>query len=297
MSKLIAKSPIDFVAISSVALGFTPVESVVMHTFGPTPFHGRVDLPDTDEDYQSVVDALLDPCLQHDVTQVVFVLHTERTDDAMAQFAALRDGYANSNIPIVEFLVVTDGQWQSLLTHTSGDADISNHPFLAQTVLDGRVTQVSRDDLRTIIAERDTLPYLPTPIDATGDLTGLQVEITDMLATGAVLTDTQLGTMLAAQNVVEVWDTMLAFVARHRSGDTGPRMAAMLGDVAARAPREHRARALAMHAYATYMNGNGAAAWISVDAAKEMDPDNQLAKIVAAFLTRAVPPAQASNIF
>ncbi len=78
MAKLTARCPDDLLAFVPVALGFVPEQSIAMLTFGPGPgFHARVDLPSDPADTDLVVEALVEPCLRHDVERVVLVLYAD----------------------------------------------------------------------------------------------------------------------------------------------------------------------------------------------------------------------------
>ena len=74
---LTARTPEDVLAAVPVVLGFEPLESVVMLTFGGVEtFHARVDLPPPTK-ADDAVGQLLEPALQHRVTRVVFVVYAD----------------------------------------------------------------------------------------------------------------------------------------------------------------------------------------------------------------------------
>lgn len=298
MNKLTAKTPLDLIAFTPLAIGFTPTESVAMLTFGPVSFHARVDLGLDLVDQEGVAGALVEPCERHGVTGVVFVIYTETdVDAARSQFGILYDRFTGADINVIEGLLVSGGRWLSYTSGHGGDADISTHPFTVQGIADGRVTAPSRDALRDLIAMRDTLTSVPA-IDQSTDLTSLHIALIDMIErrAGDRFTDDELGTMLASLDVDDLRDTVIKFLARNYTGRSRE-FAALFVDAAARAPRTLRARALSVHAFAAYLSGDGASAWISADAATALDPHNSLADIVSALLTQAMPPADAARIF
>ena len=76
-TKLTTRTPEDVLAAVPVVLGFEPLESVVMLTFGGVEtFHARVDLPPPTK-ADDAVEQLLEPALQHRVTRVVFVVYAD----------------------------------------------------------------------------------------------------------------------------------------------------------------------------------------------------------------------------
>ena len=89
---LTARTPEDVLAAVPVVLGFEPCDSVVMLTFGGVEtFHARVDLPPPRE-VGEMVRLLLDPALQHRVTQVVFVVYADDGTAVRAVARRLRAG-------------------------------------------------------------------------------------------------------------------------------------------------------------------------------------------------------------
>lgn len=299
MEKLTAKTPLDLIAFTPLAIGFTPTESVAMLTFGPVSFHARVDLGLDQVGQEGVAGALVEPCVRHGVTGVVFVIYTEADiDAARSQFSILYDRFTGADINVIDGLLVSGGRWESFTSGHSGDADISTHPFTVQGIADGRVTAPSREALGELIAMRDTLTSVPA-IDQGTDLTSLHIALINMIERRAAegrFTDDELGTMLASLDVDDLRDTVIKFLARNYTGRSRA-FAALFVDAAARAPRTLRARALSVHAFAAYLSGDGASAWISADAATAIDPHNSLADIVSALLTQATPPAEAARIF
>lgn len=299
-----AKSPIDMIAFASVAMGFTPTESVVMLTFGSVQFHARLDIPSTDpDDVRASTQALLDPCQQHGVDNVAFLIVTEDEDQAESAWDSLRFAFMASGINVIDALQVTNGRWTRMWNRSeTGDADITAHPFIVRAAVEaGSVIRPNRDALRDLVAERDTLDasWLPRalPGDATDEVireerVSLQCAIDAYLSAGSFPSAT-LGTVLVGINDGRLRDTVLYALSRRQDGRAH---LSLWADTCARAPREYRANAASIFAFASYMAGDGAGAWVGVDAARAVDPDNSLAQIVAAFLENAISPEKAAAI-
>lgn len=294
-----AKSPLDILAFAPVAIGFTPIESVVMLTFGGTSFHARVDLPTTDEDRNGVTAALVAPAVKHGIERVIFIVYTEgSTATADDAWLNLRFSFLEAGIEIIDALLVKGGRYVSLFNAgINGDADVSTHPFAVQArVEDGRVIESNREAVRDQIAMHDTLgnEWLPEPLPAgasADDLLDEQTMLEDIIALHLPerrFPSASLGTVLVSLANGELRDVALRMIAQR---EHGAEHMDLWANACARAPQQYRAHAASMFAFAAFMNGHGAAAWMGVEETQAADPNNTLAELLAIALQGAVPPA------
>src|SRR4051812_1109305 len=142
-STLEARTPEDVLAAVPVVLGFEPLESVVMLTFGGTEtFHARVDLPPPSEVDEGVAQ-LLEPALLHSVTRVVFVVYADEGHAARIVVSGLRRAFGRAGIDVVEVLRVHGGRWfapgRPGVPAGGVPYDVADHRFRAQAVVEGIV--------------------------------------------------------------------------------------------------------------------------------------------------------------
>ena len=190
--------------------------------------------------------------------------------------------------------------------------DVSSHPLMAQTVMQGTVVLGSRQELADTLVGDD-----PEEIERVGRLGD---EVVDRLAAalddgrGRGATRHRLGTegrwvrervcrfledgrRLGEADVarlatlvsvsVEVRDVAWAEL----SPATASRHVDLWRDVVRRAPVHVRAAPAAMLGFAAWLSGDGALAWCAVERALEAEPGYSLAQLLAEALTGAVPPS------
>ena len=115
MATLTARCPEDLLAFVPVALGFVPEQSIALLTFGPDPgFHARVDLPTDPADTDLVVEALVEPCLRHDVDRVVLVLYADGPAAVRETADRLESGFAQEGISVFEMLCADGRRWSPM---------------------------------------------------------------------------------------------------------------------------------------------------------------------------------------
>jgi hypothetical protein len=296
---LTLRSPEDLIAAATVVLGFVPTDSAVMFTFdGPSCFHARVDLPRVGEGVDECVEALLSPCLRHEVGRVLFVLFSDDPLPAERVARRLVRAFRGAGIDVVDVLRADGRRWFPLLrwrrpVPPSGvPYDVSAHPFAAESVLSGRITHRSRAELEATVAPdpiavarvaaavRDTTRPRPGPdwVPAT---------VARHVAAGSVPDDGEAARLLSCLVDVEVRDAALGLLRR----DTAEAHARLWGDLVRRAPEDLVAPAAAVLGFAAWVSGNGALAWCAVDRCLNADPDHRLAHHLTHALTHAVPPS------
>lgn len=313
---LTARCPQDILALVPVLLGFFPADSVAMLTFGARQaFHARVDLPGLPlpaDDLDEMVAALLEPARRHDVRRVVFVVYT-RDDVAAARTAqALWRAFEDARIEVVELLRADGARWWPLLAPAPGfpadgaPYDVASHPFLVQSVLGGRVTHGSRDDLAAgllrveeraaavarLVAEQDSR------LTAAARRGSLAEELTEgewveglvrrHVAARSVPDDAAVARLLRALRRPVLRDAAWAVLTRADAADHVDLWTSVLRV----APQELSAPAATLLGWAAWQSGDGALAWCAVEAALAADPGYRLAGTLGTLLERAVPPSE-----
>jgi len=299
---LVARGPEDLLAMVPIVLGFTPTDSVVMLTFGtPHPFHARIDLPDRTDELAEMAEALFEPARRHRVEAVVLVVYSTHAGRARRAWRALRRAFDDSGIRVLEVLRADGRRWYPML---HGDRrlredgvpyDVSAHRFAAQSVLDGRVTRGSREEVAALLdtdperaaAVEELAAGLPDPQEAETERHWVDRRVRRYLADGVPPSDADVARLLRLVRLAGLRDAALASLTRA----SAPRHVDLWVDVLRRTPTPYVPRVAGMLALAAWQDGHGALAWCAVDRCTEVDPDDRLAGYVATALTRALPPS------
>jgi hypothetical protein len=299
-----ARTPEDLLAAVPCILGFRPADSVVMLTFGQPgrTFHARVDLPTDPLDHAEAVAVLLDPVLRHGVGRVAFLLYTTDPAPAALLADALATGFAAAGVEVVEVLRADGERWFPLApwrdpTGDEGRAyDDRHHPFLAQSVLEGRVTHETREDLAASLLGTDEEAIASVaraaerlrddqrPRGAEKRWVGDAVR---RFLDGGRLDDEEVARLLVACRDVELRDE--AWLMMDRQGSPGH--VELWRDVVRRCPTDLLAPPAALLAFAAWLSGHGALAWCALDRCAEADPGYRMAGLVAGALEQALPPS------
>lgn len=298
MAQMTARCPEDLLAFVPVALGFVPERSIALLTFGPGPgFHARVDLPAYPADIDTVVEALVDPCLRHDVERVVLVLYADGPGAVRELADRLESGFAREGIVVFEMLCADGRRWFPMLPgrppgHYDGvPYDVSCHPFAAQAVVAGLVTHASRDALAASLAPD---PASTAAVSAAlRDITPAQGSWVRGLTRRHARDGTVPGPAELARLLVSVADPVVreaAWCAMTREDSRAH--VALWTAVLRAAPRGLVVGPAAVLGFASWLAGHGALAWCAVERALEADPDCSLAETVSGLLVAAVSPTQ-----
>jgi Domain of unknown function (DUF4192) len=296
---LTLRSPEDLLAAAPVVLGFVPTDSAVMFTFDAVScFHARVDLPAIGDEVDQVVEALLAPCVRHDVGRVLFLLYADDRVRADRVARRLVRAFRAAGIDVVDVVRADGRRWFPLLrgrrsAPSSGvPYDVSAHQFAAESVLRGRVTHASRADLEATVtsdpaAVARVAATAPGPAALRPEPGWLPATVARHVVAGSVPDDAEAACLLAGILEVRVRDAALGLVRR----DTAEAHARLWSDLVRRAPAGLVAPAAAVLGFAAWMSGNGALAWCAVDRCLAADPEYRLARHLAEALTQAVPPS------
>jgi hypothetical protein len=281
----------DVLAAVPVLLGFEPSDSVVMLTFGGREtFHARIDLPPPTGVDEGIA-LLLDPALAHGVSQVLFVVYSDRPRYGARVLDRLSDAFIGEGIHVVKTLRADGRHW--FQGHGLGvPYDVGGHPFRAAAVVEGHVVTRSREELAArleptagVAAVERELRRMP-PYDAT------EVAVSSWRALGVGrFDDADLAGVLVGIEDLAARDAAWASMTR----EDAAAHVALWTDAVQRTPPSLVGGPAAVLSLAAWLAGNGALAWCAVDRCVEADPDNSLARLVGELLTRAVPPSSWSR--
>jgi Domain of unknown function (DUF4192) len=299
---LTARSPEDVLALVPIVLGFVPEESVAMLTFGAgRPFHARVDLPRARDEIPDLVASLLEPARWHRVRRVFFVVYSGDERLSGGVLRALARAFERAGIEVIDALRADGHRWYAAPGGRPGvprggvPYDVSAHPFLAQSVVEGRVTHASREDLRaTLRTDREQVDRVVAALaELTGDPPPLPGE--GAWVAGVVERHVRDGTCADDREVARLLRGMLETAVRDAAWSPMTRESArehvrFWTDVVRRSPDPLLAPPAALLAFAAWLAGQGALAWCALDRCAEIDEDYSLAGLVAQALTQAVPP-------
>jgi len=293
------RSPEDLIAAAPVVLGFVPADSAVMFTFdGPTCFHARVDLPQCGDDLDAWVDTLLDPCRQHGVGRVLFLLFTGDPLPAARVCRRLVRAFRDADIEVIDVLRADGRRWFPLLRsrrsvpQSGVPYDVSVHPFVTESVFQGRVTHRSRAELEATVApDPAAVARVATAVSDTSrpppPASWLPASVAAHVDAGSVPDDEEVARLLTGLADTQVRDATLGLLRRQ----TAEGHARFWGDVVRRAPEDYVAPAAAVLGFAAWVSGHGALAWCAVDRCLGADPDYRIAHYLARVLAHAVPPS------
>ncbi len=298
---LTARGPEDLLAAVPVVLGFHPQDSLVMLTFDASrSFHARVDLPPPAEPeaLPELVDALVSPCLTHDVGQVAFVSYSDDAGLSARVAAALHAAFGRVGIGVIVVLRAYAGSWWRVPID-AGDRegpavayDGAAHPFTAQAVFEGRVTLASREELRDTLASAPEAVARVTQLQAGQAAWGPRDSgrvgelVARCAAAGEPPDDAEAARVLSAIVRVEVRDAALYAVTRESAASH----LEVWADLLRRAPESQIPDTAVVVAFCAWQAGHGALAWCALDRCFDVDPDHRLGRCLAECLTRAVPP-------
>lgn len=312
---LTARCPEDLLALVPVVVGFWPVESVAMLTFGAQhPFHARVDLPTAAQAREGALDeladALLEPARRHRVRKVAFVVYTD--DGRLARDAArvLGGAFGEAGIDVLVMLRADGRRWYSLPDRRAGvpewgvPYDVSSHPFVVEAVLQGRVTLESREELAASLAPSPervaavagqlaaypgewSQQALPSTAEILREGGWAEDAVRRHVAAGSVPDDEEAARLLRGIQVKRVRDAALALVRRPCAAGH----VRLWTDLVRRCPEPLLAPPATLLGWSAWQDGRGALAWCAVERAVRVDPGYTLLTYLASALEHALPPA------
>ena len=303
-----ARSPEDLLALAPVLLGFWPAEDAVMLTFATArPFHARLSLPDRASPgaLRDLEEKILGPARRHGVGAVVFLVFGSDERIARAVCRTLRRGALRDGIDVVA-CIWADGEHYRMLGGPAVDEepvgyDISNHPFVVEAMVEGRLTFASRAEM---VASLEPVPEACAEVAAALDRLGLdgpgpvgEVETRRAArwAARTVRSDVADPEPLDAEQVARLVWTVQAVPARDAAWGlidrrTAVEHRAFWARVLPRTPEPLVPAVADLLGFAAWQAGDGAQAWAAVDRAQRARPDDSMAGLLAGLLEGAVPP-------
>ncbi len=303
---LTARSVEDLLAVVPVVLGFVPADSVVMLTFGaPRSFHARVDLPADarDKDLDLLVETLVQPAHRHRVTHVALVAFT--ADPTLARRVGVRlvSSFGGHGIDVIDVVRVDAGRWWPACGRRTGvpqvgvPYDVGAHPFVAASVLEGRVVLPSREQVAAML---DPLAPAVEAVRAAIVADQHPASVHDQEWAGSLVqthadaatvpTAEHTARLLLALQRTEVRDILWMLTPTTGTVRQAREWVAFWTEVVRRTPPGLIAPPAALLAFAAWNAGEGALAWCAVDVAESDDEAYPMTALVARLLTEAVPP-------
>lgn len=317
---LTARSTEDLLAVVPVVLGFVPAESVVMLTFGaPRTFHARVDLPADacDDDLDLLVRTLVDPASRHLVTHVALVAFTADRTLARRVGRRLLRTFERHGIGVIDVVRADSGRWWPACGRRAGvpevgvPYDVGSHPFVAASVLDGRVVLPSRQQVaamldplapaveavRAAIGAPHGAPDDASDHEGDDDCEGWWVgELVQTHADAATVPPPEhTARLLLALQRTEVRDLVWMLTPTTGTVRQAREWVSFWTEVVRRTPPGLVAPPAALLAFAAWNAGEGALAWCAIDVAESDDEAYTMTALVARLLTEAVPPGSLAH--
>lgn len=323
MRPLKITSPADLLAVVPFVLGFHPEDSLVLLTTDTAArqLHARIDLPRDREEIRAVTSQLMTAVRRSGTASVAVVAYTDDHCLALETVCALDDALSGEGAGVVVAVRADGERWYSL--DGCDDAccpwdgtpyDVSAHPVTAQSVLDGRVTYRSRQELADSLVGTDCdateavagaadearrrfravsrQPLgMPEPQGARRHLVAegqwVRDRVARYLATGEPLDAAEAGRMLVAMVNIEIRDVAWAAI----TGGNARLHVELWRDLVRRTPLDLTAAPAALLGFAAWLAGDGALAWCALDRCQEAEPGYSLAGLLTQALTAAVDPA------
>jgi hypothetical protein len=302
----------DVLALVPFTFGFHPERSLVLITFEPPgrPFGARIDLPDDPGELDVVVEELMVAARRNGCgvdTLALVVVYTEEHELAELAATLLTVELETLGVDIITALRAADDRWFRLGVGVEGPAgdgvpfDLTSHQLTARSVVEGRVTFESREELSASLAVADAdqaerVNRAHDELALLGDLSPSALAFEGRWLVGlaarpesATLSDMPLvARLLRDIAVTPLRDLVWSLMTRTNATEH----VRLWTDVVRQAPVPLVAPAAGLLAFAAWLSGDGALAWCAVERSLGADPDHTLAHLVARALELAVPPTE-----
>ncbi|WP_154402623.1 DUF4192 domain-containing protein [Nocardioides speluncae] len=299
-----ATTPEDVIAAAPVALGFHPTESVVMMSVGRGGVHCRTDLPTEEPAFAEVADDLAGAAVRNDCERAVFVIFSERADDAARQAERLADAFSATSVEVIAMIRADGERWFALAADAPPELvtegvpyDVGAHPITTAAVYDGAVTHASREELAaTIDPDPDAVRAVTAAVERASHRRFLAqpaaaARWVERTVRAAVREGTILDVDDAARLLVSLTDLRVRDVAwADMSAGSAAAHVAFWTDLVRRSPPELLPAPATMLAFASWLSGHGALAWCALDRCSAVDPAYTLAELLADLLRHAARP-------
>lgn len=303
----------DLLAAAPVLLGFWPEQSVVLMTFGAQhPFHARVDLPpaaaQTPSCRRQLATVLLEPAVRLGASHVVLLHYADDPAAVEPVHRALRRACRRSGLVVIAALHVDRSHYRDLDDpdpvgrRRRCPYDVSDHPFVLEALVSGRLVHRSRADLAAsldpdraavaavtaaLLAGRYADAGVPTSGRAIRDAgEWVHQAVHDLVSDETLPDHADLAHLLWVMQAGRVRDAAWSQIAR----PTAEAHVRLWTDAVRRAPEPLVAAPAALLGWAAWQAGDGALAWVAVDRCTRAEPGYRMAEQLAAILQGAVPP-------
>lgn len=244
------KKPVDFIALSPVMLGFYPNNSVVMLTMGK--FCARVDVPPLNQ-VGELIDALLPSAKRHEVKQAALLVFED--GDNADILRALSNAFNDSGIEVVAALEVHDNEFCEYPSNDWQPFELEAHPFTLEARMAGITPHLSREALWETCK--------PLGVGWEGEVS---LAVAKLRVEGLMNTVMGLSRSKAKEQLV-IWKQAL------QGAEPDSAAAANIALVLA---------------YAFWLAGDGAGAWLALDVA---DTSSEHHNVMSYVLNNAINPA------
>lgn len=303
-SQFVIRTPEDVLAWAPLSLGFIPEECLVLIGCDGRQMAARVDRPADAEQAAAVASQTLASMERNKVGSLLLVSYVESAELAQLAGTAVVEEAERRGMRVLDHLWMCGEVWRR---DTGGGVfdppegrrfDLTEHPMMAQAALEGRplplagraslrerLRGVAVDNAEQVAQARERLEQLDTAgLAAEGRW--VQQRARQFVADGEQLPAEEEALFLAAMERAGLRDAVMAVV----SQENAAAMVDLLTGLVRRAPEPTVAPVAALLGFAAWQRGDGAMAWCAVDRAREVDPQNRLASLVAGVLTAAIPP-------
>ncbi|MDN5893959.1 protein of unknown function (DUF4192) [Brevibacterium sp. Mu109] len=299
MAQVKVTSPDELLAALPHVLGFTPTESVVTVPLGSELPVARIDIPKNAEDRREVARSLQNGYVHHvgrERGMLALVCVTEDRRAARATSEALADAFDRIGVDTPLRLWATSDRWTDLSSGKTGPRSVESvNRMAAEAAFHGRLPPAAS---RAALAEAligDPMPVaaalggartLAQQIPAGEQHAWAAGRLAQFHEDGRSLSDPEAARMLVALESKPTRDVLWVDMSRGNSAQH----VELWSDLTRRAPDEVRAPAASMLAFAHWLHGEGAQAWVALD---RIPPDTEpytMAALTATMLERGAHP-------
>lgn len=294
----------ELAAVIPHLLGFQPTESLVVVPLSPGAPVARVDLPATSQEREEVGELLLSAYLRHAEpgAQLAIVCFSEDLQAAELASQHLAGGLTSHGVEVPARVWVAEDAWTNLDTGQGGDRTREAQMLMAaEFVVAGRQAPAAgRDELaRQLVGDRgpvaEQLPGVRDRAAVNGGAAAERAWVTHRInlfdGNGEAPSDRDSARLLVALQDVQTRDDALMRI----TTDNAASNRALWTDLTRRAPDEVRTPAATLLGFSSWLDGDGAGAWVALDQIAPGNDSYPFADLLTQALQQAVPPSAWEN--